>query len=155
MESKDIDHNATIAFLKEIALICLAEGKEGLKKYLKDSRIGERVRKALRAVMERRIIRAVLVNGGNIWFYNGKDSTHLIIPFKYCSCMDFLIHTVSKSMTPACYHLIAQVIAETLNNYITLNLNRGEVISIINEINTRDLSITLKRKIQEIRRSSQ
>jgi len=143
-----------MAFLREIALICLSKGKNGLKKYLKDPKVGDRIRKALKAVMERRVVKAVLTNDGNIWFYNGKDSTHLIIPFKYCSCMDFLMHTISKSITPACYHLIAQVIAETLNNYITLNLSGKEVISIISEINTRDLSITLKRKIQELRRSS-
>ncbi len=154
MESKELDHTHTFTFVREVYISCLSEGKNGLKRYLKNRKIGDRVRRAMRVVSERRLIKAVLPSGSYIWLFNGKDSTHLIIPFKYCSCMDFLMHTVTKSITPACYHLIAQALAEAFNNYITLSLSEDELITIVNEINTRDLSITLKRKIREARRSN-
>ncbi|HIQ03820.1 MAG TPA: hypothetical protein EYH40_05330 [Desulfurococcales archaeon] len=154
MKSKSSDNNTTLMFIKEIYLTCLSEGKNGIKRFIKNLRTGERVKKALKAVSEKRVVRVILPSNTDIWFFNGKDSTHLIIPFKYCSCMDFLIHTVTKFTTPACYHLIAQAIAKALNNYRTLRLNEGEVISIINEINMRNLSITLKRKIKESERNS-
>lgn len=154
MKSKSLDNNATLMFVREIYLACMSEGKNGVKRFIKNLRACERVKKALKAVSEKRIIRVILPSNTDIWLFNGKDSTHLIIPFKYCSCMDFLIHTVTKSITPACYHLIAQAIAKALNNYRTLKLSEEEVISIINEINMRNLSITLKRKIREFERNS-
>lgn len=47
-----------------------------------------------------------------IWIVVGKEREYQVIPKLYCQCDDFYINVVIKKKTRACYHLIAQAIAE-------------------------------------------
>ena len=47
-----------------------------------------------------------------IWIVVGKEREYQVIPKLFCQCDDFYINVVIKRKTRACYHLIAQAIAE-------------------------------------------
>ncbi|MGB9880258.1 MAG: hypothetical protein ACPLRM_05805 [Anaerolineae bacterium] len=47
-----------------------------------------------------------------IWIVVGKEREYQVIPGLFCQCDDFYINVVIKKKTRACYHMIAQAIAE-------------------------------------------
>lgn len=74
---------------------------------------GERGRKALKAVVSRRVKKYILKPSNRIrWIVIGKEEEYLVIPLvKYCSCKDFFFYVMTGEAY-ACYHLLAQMIAE-------------------------------------------
>ncbi|MEN3035897.1 MAG: hypothetical protein ABC588_00845 [Candidatus Methanosuratincola petrocarbonis] len=47
-----------------------------------------------------------------IWIVVGKEREYQVIPRIFCQCDDFYINVVIKRKTRACYHMLAQAIAE-------------------------------------------
>ncbi|MEM2088405.1 MAG: hypothetical protein QXF52_07005 [Thermoproteota archaeon] len=74
---------------------------------------GERGRKALKTVVSKRVKKYVLSPSNRVrWIIVGREEEYLILPLvKYCSCRDFFFYVMTGE-TYACYHLLAQKIAE-------------------------------------------
>ncbi|MEM2940836.1 MAG: hypothetical protein QW304_04720 [Thermoproteota archaeon] len=74
---------------------------------------GERGRKALKTVVSKRVKKYVLSPSNRVrWIIVGREEEYLIIPLvKYCSCKDFFFYVMTGEAY-ACYHLLAQKIAE-------------------------------------------
>lgn len=74
---------------------------------------GERGRKALKAVIAKRVKKYVLYPSNRVrWIVVGREEEYLVIPLvKYCSCKDFFYYVMTGE-TYMCYHLLAQKIAE-------------------------------------------
>ncbi len=51
---------------------------------------------------------------------------YLVIPRIYCQCDDFYLSVVIRKTTDACYHLIAQTLAEALGNFEEIILDDVE-----------------------------
>lgn len=77
------------------------------------SAFGERGRRALKTVVSRRVKKYVLQPSNRVrWIIVGREEEYLVIPLvKYCSCKDFFFYVMTGEAY-ACYHLLAQRIAE-------------------------------------------
>ncbi len=77
------------------------------------SAFGERGRRALKTVVSKRVKKYVLQPSNRIrWIIVGREEEYLVIPLvKYCSCRDFFYY-IMNGEAYACYHLLAQIIAE-------------------------------------------
>ncbi|MCP4761304.1 MAG: hypothetical protein GY870_05950, partial [archaeon] len=65
-------------------------------------------------------------SGRIMWTVGGLEHDYLIFPRKFCSCMDFYLQGISKSVQYYCKHLIAQAIFENLDES---NVKKGENIT--------------------------
>ncbi|MGQ4833328.1 MAG: hypothetical protein ACP6IS_05500 [Candidatus Asgardarchaeia archaeon] len=79
---------------------------------------GARFINALSAVKENAVKKYIfLPSGVEIWIVVGKKKDYLILGDYYCSCIDFLMNVVIKKNRSMCYHLLAKLLAESLNRY--------------------------------------
>ncbi|NHV98618.1 MAG: hypothetical protein HA496_03110 [Thaumarchaeota archaeon] len=108
---KDKDNADSIP--EEIAITLKTQGvtRECEEKII--SVFGERGRKALRTVALKRVKKYVLQPSNRVrWIIVGREEEYLVIPLvKYCSCKDFFYYVMTGEAY-ACYHLLAQRIAE-------------------------------------------
>jgi len=108
---KDKDNADSIP--EEIAITLKTQGvtRESEEKII--SVFGERGRKALRTVALKRVKKYVLQPSNRVrWIIVGREEEYLVIPLvKYCSCKDFFYYVMTGEAY-ACYHLLAQRIAE-------------------------------------------
>jgi predicted nucleic acid-binding Zn finger protein len=74
---------------------------------------GKRGERAIRAVLSRRVKKYVLQPSNRVrWIIVGREEEYLVIPsVRYCSCKDFFFYVMTGEAY-ACYHLLAQRIAE-------------------------------------------
>jgi len=79
---------------------------------------GDRFDKAWKLVTERRIKKYIFrPSMKTIWIAIGQNAEYLIYSKAgYCSCSDFYFRVLDHEKA-YCYHLLAQKIAEALNNY--------------------------------------
>jgi predicted nucleic acid-binding Zn finger protein len=79
---------------------------------------GDRFDKAWKLVTERRIKKYIFrPSMKTIWIAIGQNAEYLIYSnADYCSCSDFYFRVLDHEKA-YCYHLLAQKIAEALNNY--------------------------------------
>lgn len=79
---------------------------------------GDRFDKAWKLVTERRIKKYIFrPSMKTIWIAIGQNAEYLIYSnASYCSCSDFYFRVLDHEKA-YCYHLLAQKIAEAINNY--------------------------------------
>ena len=79
---------------------------------------GKRFVRALRSVEENRVMRYHFRPSDTVtWIVRGKRREYLVIPEIYCTCRSFYQDVVISRESKMCYHLLAQRIAETRNQY--------------------------------------
>lgn len=80
--------------------------------------LGPRFIKALEAVKEERVKKYVFSPSNRIvWIVVGREREYQIMPAAgFCSCDDFYFRVMDREVN-ICYHLIAQKIADTLEQY--------------------------------------
>ncbi|MGD8506228.1 MAG: hypothetical protein PVF15_06140 [Candidatus Bathyarchaeota archaeon] len=80
------------------------------------SAFGQRLKKALEALEERRVKKYVFQPSGRIvWIVVGKKREYLVMPAaEYCTCDDFYFQFHQGHL---CYHIIAQKLAEAINKF--------------------------------------
>jgi predicted nucleic acid-binding Zn finger protein len=80
--------------------------------------LGSRFTKAWEAVQEERVKKYVFSPSGRIvWIVVGREREYQIMPAAgFCSCDDFYFRVMDKEAN-ICYHLVAQRIADTLEQY--------------------------------------
>jgi predicted nucleic acid-binding Zn finger protein len=66
-----------------------------------------------------------LPSGLYFWVIQGKMDEYLVLTPYYCSCSDFYFNAISKKKEPCCYHIIAQIICQNLNQFITIYKDDG------------------------------
>lgn len=101
------------------------------------------VRKSFLSLYERRIVE--LDKELRIYAFLGKEHDYIMIPYIYCSCLDYLIRVLGKRERKFCYHLLSLCLA--INNDMTVKLREKEESAIyiaINEIMTSSRSKTLR-----------
>jgi len=92
-------------------------------------RYGDRYLRALELVENGKVKKYVFNPSGiERWTVEGRSGVYLVIPRMFCQCNDFYISVVMKGRVDACYHLIAQFIAEADNNYVEEILSDGEYV---------------------------
>lgn len=86
---------------------------------LLESIFGDRVKKALELVGEKKVHKYTFTPSGIIrWVVTGgKERDYLVIEHTYCSCKDFLFNALYRREIPSCYHLLAREIAERTEKY--------------------------------------
>lgn len=98
---------------REIAVLLKTQGvtRECEEKII--STFGERGRRALKTVVSKRVKKYVLQPSNRVrWIIVGREEEYLVIPLvEYCSCKDFFYYVMTGEAY-ACYHLLAQRIAE-------------------------------------------
>jgi predicted nucleic acid-binding Zn finger protein len=104
----------------EIALLSQDELKQADIEYFR-GKYGLRFVRALRAVEERRVAEYHFKpSGSNAWIIRGLRREYFVIPEVYCSCRSFYQSVVIARKVDACYHLLAQRIAEIRSSYETV-----------------------------------
>ncbi|MDI9643768.1 MAG: hypothetical protein QFX35_00950 [Candidatus Verstraetearchaeota archaeon] len=82
----------------------------------------QRISKALEAVESGAVKKYVFKPSmRTVWIVVGKEREYQVIPKLYCQCDDFYINVVIRRKATACYHLIAQEIAESQGKYEKYN----------------------------------
>ncbi|RDE15159.1 MAG: hypothetical protein C4K47_03085 [Candidatus Thorarchaeota archaeon] len=101
----------------EVALISKDELKQADIEYFR-GKYGLRFIRALRAVEECRVAEYHFKpSGSTAWIIRGLRREYLVIPEIYCSCRSFYQSVVIARKVDACYHLLAQRIAQIRNSY--------------------------------------
>lgn len=82
---------------------------------------GKRLENALQALAEKRVKRYLFKPSQRvIWIVVGKERDYQIIPgAEFCTCDDFYFRVMDQEVH-LCYHLIAQRLAEALDDYDTI-----------------------------------
>jgi predicted nucleic acid-binding Zn finger protein len=89
-------------------------------------------------VIGRGIKRNVYLPSGRIlWTAIGEETEHIIYPKLYCSCQDFYKNVVIKKKQPFCKHIIAQAIAEVLNEFNIIEIEDDKFGSLIKKISLK------------------
>lgn len=108
--------------LETLHNICKAAKKSSLKeaeikKLLQPFR--DRASKALKAVEEKRVKKYIFKPSNHIvWIVVGRNKDYFIMPaVEFCTCNDFYFRVLDKQIH-LCYHLIAQKLAENLEDYV-------------------------------------
>ena len=98
--------------------IAVKDVEEATKEY------GERFWRAIRVVGERGVNKYSFQPSGQVvWIVAGKSREYLIsLEDKYCTCDDFYMNVVLKKKSDACYHILAKMIAVSLNIYNTYDV---------------------------------
>jgi len=106
---------------------------EQVMQMLKKS-FGKRFERALETMEEERVHKYIFEPSNRVvWIVTGTERDYWIIPDIYCNCNDFYMNVVTKSKYDACYHLLAKVISERLENYRTWNLKDDKYLSFMEE----------------------
>ncbi|MCC6010835.1 MAG: metal-binding protein [Desulfurococcaceae archaeon] len=95
-------------------------------------------------------LRATLGRNGNpwsLWIYAGRERDHILVPYVYCSCMDFIIRTIFTRTRTHCKHQLGLLVAIKRKMYRTLSVTLEELYVIVNEILEKGFSPTLRRKL--------
>jgi predicted nucleic acid-binding Zn finger protein len=97
------------------------------------SLFGEKFEKALYLVKNLKIVK-MIGNPSNriVWKCIGDENEYVLFPLKYCQCVNFNISMTDKKIS-LCKHLIAQKIAETLNQIHFEEIADDEIPKMIKE----------------------
>ena len=94
---------------------------------------GEKFEKAIFLVKNQNVIKIIGSPSGRIvWKVIGDRNDYIIYPLKYCQCVNFNISMNDKKVS-LCKHLIAQKIAESLNQFRIEEIPDDEIPKIIKE----------------------
>jgi len=119
----------------------------------------EETRKVLMSILERGVdqaslsiyegkyveLKAILkntVDSWSMWVYMGRERDYILIPYIYCSCMDYLVRTVFLKK-----HQLGLLVAIKKGLFKTITVTLEELYTIIDEILEKGFSITLRRKL--------
>jgi len=73
---------------------------------------------ALKIITEDKVKKYIFVPSGlEIWIVVGKTRDYLILDNYYCSCVDYMMNVALRKNRSFCYHLLAKMLAESLNQY--------------------------------------
>jgi predicted nucleic acid-binding Zn finger protein len=95
-------------------------------------------------------LRASLDKSGyswSLWVYAGRERDHVLVPYMYCSCMDFLIRTIFTKTRTHCKHQLGLLVAMKRKMYRSLSVTIEELYTIVNEVLEKGFSPTLRRKL--------
>ncbi len=97
------------------------------------SLFGEKFEKAIYLVKNLKIVKIIGKPSNRIiWKVLGDENEYIIFPLKYCQCMNFNIAMTDKKIS-LCKHLIAQNIAETVNQVQVEEIPDNEIPKFIKE----------------------
>lgn len=84
---------------------------------------GERFSRGYETVLEKRVMKYVF-NPSNriVWIVLGKTRDYLQIGTRFCNCDDFFRNVINEK-SEICYHLLARLLAESLNAYKTYDVS--------------------------------
>ncbi|MHA2423217.1 MAG: hypothetical protein ACXAEF_00380 [Candidatus Thorarchaeota archaeon] len=79
---------------------------------------GKRFVRALKAVEKKRVFKYIFrPSETTTWIVRGQRREYLVIPEIYCTCRSFYQDVVISRESKMCYHLLAQRIAETREQF--------------------------------------
>jgi len=124
----------------------------------------EETRRVLVSVLERGIdyaslgvhegrfveLKAVLTNttsSWSMWVYMGRERDYVLIPYIYCSCMDYLVRTVFLKTRSYCKHQLGLLVAIRRGLFKTTAVTLEDLYTIVDEVIERGFSVTLRRKL--------
>jgi predicted nucleic acid-binding Zn finger protein len=93
--------------------------------------------KAVKALRENKLHKLILNERIAIWEIEGTTGSYILIGNNYCECKDFQIRVLRRGEKTLCYHLLAKIIGEELQDY---NLKK---------ISNEDYDKLIKSKISE------
>ena len=97
------------------------------------SLFGEKFEKAMLLVKNQNVIKIIGVpSGRTLWKAIGERNDYLLYPLKYCQCINFNI-SMSEQKISLCKHLIAQKIAESLNQIQIEEIPDDEIPKLIKD----------------------
>ncbi len=105
----------------------LAETQKGLRrgrnldaKSLDELRtkFGDKVERALKVLEDGHVKKYTFKpSKREVWIVVGRTRDYQVIPRLYCMCDDFYLNVVIRRSDPLCYHMLAQILAETTHKF--------------------------------------
>lgn len=96
---------------------------------------GERFWRGIKAATEGCVRRHFFrPSGRTVWTVRGKKMDYLILDDFYCSCDDFYLNVVIRRKATSCYHLLAKVIADSLDVYESVESNDEAYLPLMREL---------------------
>lgn len=82
------------------------------------TKFGDKVERALK-LLDNRHVKKYTFKPSNreVWIVVGRIRDYQVIPLLYCMCDDFYLNVVIRRSDPLCYHLLAQMLAETTHKF--------------------------------------
>jgi len=96
---------------------------------------GGRFENAYKAIMNEKVMKYTFNRKRVVWVVVGKEDVYQILPLaNFCTCNDFYFRVIGHEVF-MCYHLIAQKLAEALDNLVIIDKNDdGEYESLMEKL---------------------
>lgn len=96
---------------------------------------GGRFENAYKAIMNEKVMKYTFNRKRVVWVVVGKEDLYQILPLaNFCTCNDFYFRVIGHEVF-MCYHLIAQKLAEALDNLVIIDKNDdGEYESLMEKL---------------------
>jgi predicted nucleic acid-binding Zn finger protein len=82
------------------------------------SKFGEKLDRALKLLEDGHVKKYTFKpSKREVWIVVGRTRDYQVLPHLYCMCDDFYLNVVIRRSDSACYHIIAQMLAEATSKF--------------------------------------
>lgn len=82
------------------------------------SKFGEKLDRALKLLADGHVKKYTFKpSKREVWIVVGRTRDYQVFPCLYCMCDDFYLNAVIRRSDPACYHILAQMLAEATRKF--------------------------------------
>lgn len=82
------------------------------------SKFGEKLDRALKLLEDGHVKKYTFTpSKREVWIIVGRTRDYQVLPHLYCMCDDFYLNVIVRKSESACYHIIAQMLAEVTNKF--------------------------------------
>ncbi len=82
------------------------------------TKFGDKVERALKVIEDGHVKRYIFKpSKREVWIVIGRTRDYQVFPRLYCMCDDFYLNVVVRRSDPLCYHLLAQMLAESTHKF--------------------------------------
>ena len=106
------------------------------------------VKKAVSAAASKKVYK--INDNPPIHLFLGEERDHILLPYTFCNCMDFLLNSIIRRKKEYCYHLLSYCIQNEKEGIKKIDLNnKYSLIRIIKEVVEKGKSPLIRKVLSE------
>jgi predicted nucleic acid-binding Zn finger protein len=91
------------------------------------SKFGEKLDRAFKLVEDGHVKKYTFQpSKRGVWIVVGRTRDYQVLPRLYCMCDDFYLNVIIRRSDPACYHILAQMLAEASHKFDKIEERDGK-----------------------------